>query len=70
LPVTATDAVNVSVSASYNYRVLQVETITDANGNRSSVTFSPTGLVTAVWVRGKPTQNDGDLARPSAKLDY
>ena len=69
-PVTVTDAVNVSVSASYNYRVLQVEAITDANGNQSSVTFSPTGLVTARWVRGKPGQGDGDLVRPSVTLDY
>ena len=70
LPVTITDAVNVSVRASYNYRVLQVEALTDANGNRSSVTFSPIGLVTAVWARGKPNQNDGDLVRPGLTLAY
>jgi len=70
VPIAVTDAADVTVRASYNYRLLQVEEITDANGNRSSVTFSPAGLVAAMWVRGKPSQSDGDLARSSKRIEY
>src|SRR5262249_31948920 len=70
LPVVVTDAVNLSVRASYNYRVLQPESIVDPNGNRSSASFSPIGLVTATWVRGKATGSEGDILRPSAALQY
>src|SRR5262249_58790176 len=46
------------------------ERMSDASGNRCSGTLAQTGLVTSVWVRGKPSQSDGDLARRSVKLDY
>ena len=70
LPVTITDVVNLSVRASYNYRVLQPDEITDGNGNRSSVSFSPAGFVTGVYTRGKAGQNQGDLVHPSVVFDY
>jgi RHS repeat-associated protein len=70
LPILVTNAVNLSVRASYNYRVLQAESITDPNGNRSNVSFSPAGLVTSTWVRGKTAEDVGDLLRPSAVIEY
>ena len=34
--------------------------VTDANGNRSAVTFSPLGFVTATAVMGKEGEQVGD----------
>ena len=70
LPVAVTDGVNLSVRASHNYRVLQPETLIDANGNRSNASYSPIGLVTATWTRGKSTESEGDILRPSVRLEY
>ena len=45
LPVQMTDAVGLTTSVEYDYRVLQPRMVTDANGNRRAVSFSPLGLV-------------------------
>jgi RHS repeat-associated protein len=70
LAVGVVDAANLSVRASHNYRVLQPQELTDANDNRTSVTFSSIGLVTAAYTRGKANQNEGDTAQPSVALEY
>ncbi|WP_152546748.1 SpvB/TcaC N-terminal domain-containing protein [Amycolatopsis orientalis] len=68
LPVRAVDAAGLATVASNDYRVLQPFTVTDVNGNTSSVTFSPAGLVTAHYVRGK--NGEGDRDAPSTRMSY
>lgn len=68
LPLQVTDPKGMTISAEYNLRVLQPRKITDPNGNSSEVAFSPSGLVTATWVKGK--NGEGDDKIPSSKLSY
>ena len=71
LPVQATDAAGLTLSAVYDYRVLQPRLITDANGNRQEVRFSPLGLVTATAVMGKEGEHSGDTPEaPGSRLEY
>jgi RHS repeat-associated protein len=70
LPTAVTNAVGMTTRAVYNYRVLQPQLVTDANGNRARADFSPIGLVASTWAMGKANQNAGDAARPSTVLDY
>ena len=42
--------------------------VTEPNGNYSEVDFSPMGLVTATWVKGK--NSEGDQIAPSSRLEY
>ena len=71
LPVRVTDAVGLTTIARNNYRVLQPRQITDANGNRCAVTFSPLGLVTTTWVVGKAGEPAGDtFEAPGVRLEY
>ena len=71
LPVQVTDAVGLTISAEYDYRVLQPRMVTDANANRRAVTFSPLGLVTATAVMGKAGEPVGDtLEKPGSRLEY
>src|SRR5262245_15669393 len=70
LPVQVTDAVGLTISAENDYRVLQPRMVTDANGNRRAVTFSPLGLVTATVVMGKQGGQPGDtLYAPGSRLE-
>jgi RHS repeat-associated protein len=71
LPLQVTDAVGLTTSAEYDYRVLQPRMVTDANGNRHAVSFSPLGLVTASVVMGKEGELVGDtLEVPGSRLEY
>jgi RHS repeat-associated protein len=71
LPAQVADAAGLTTSAEYDYRVLQPRTITDANGNRRAVAFSPLGLVTAEAVMGKEGERAGDtLEAPGSRLEY
>jgi RHS repeat-associated protein len=66
-----TDAVGLTISAEYDYRVLQPRLVTDVNGNRHAVSFSPLGLVTASAVMGKEGEQLGDtLEAPGSRLEY
>lgn len=69
LPEKVKDPVELETKAKYNYRVLQPERVTDPNGNVTEFKFSPLGLLTETWVKGKGT-NEGDQTRPSTRLDY
>ncbi|MER5430167.1 SpvB/TcaC N-terminal domain-containing protein [Streptomyces sp. NPDC002588] len=68
LPVRAVDPAGLETIAVHDYRVLQPVETTDANGNSAGVAFSPAGLVTAHFVRGK--NGDGDLSAPSTRMSY
>ncbi|MBC7602031.1 MAG: toxin [Ramlibacter sp.] len=54
-----TDALGNTVTAEFDYRVLQPNLVTDPNGNRSAVTFDVLGLVVATAVMGKINEADG-----------
>ncbi|TDD93347.1 SpvB/TcaC N-terminal domain-containing protein [Actinomadura rubrisoli] len=49
-----------TVRAEHDYRVLAARQVTDANGNRSEAAFDCLGLVVAIAVKGKATQDAGD----------
>jgi RHS repeat-associated protein len=68
LPVRAVDAAGLATVAVHDYRVLRPRELTDVNGNTTSATFSPAGLVTAQHVRGK--NGEGDRAAPSLRMTY
>jgi hypothetical protein len=68
LPVQATDAAGLTTQVRYNYRVLQASDITDPNGNITSFNFSPAGLLTAQFVRGR--NGEGDAQHPSSRMEY
>jgi RHS repeat-associated protein len=71
LPVQVKDAANMLTQASYNYRLLQPAVVTDANGNRRAVTYTPNGLVATLAVMGKTTETVGDTAAvPGATYTY
>jgi RHS repeat-associated protein len=57
------DALQNTVSAVHDYRVLQPTLITDPNGNRSAAAFDALGLVVATALMGKkaPAPVEGDL---------
>jgi RHS repeat-associated protein len=66
-----TDAVGLTTSAEYDYRVLQPRMVIDVNGNRRAVSFSPMGLVTAAAAMGKEGELAGDtLEVPGSRLEY
>ncbi|MFJ5304863.1 SpvB/TcaC N-terminal domain-containing protein [Streptomyces sp. NPDC088350] len=68
LPVRVTDPVGLVTEVVNDYRVLQPTAMTDANGNVTSVTYSPIGLVTAQYLRGK--KGEGDRDTPSTRMTY
>src|SRR5262245_8663115 len=68
LPRSTIDAIGLEMSAVYDLRLLQPRAVTDINGNTASATFSPAGLVTAHYVRGK--NGEGDDILPSVRMEY
>jgi RHS repeat-associated protein len=60
LPVQAADALLNTTGAVYDYRVLQPKLITDANDDRTAVSFDLLGLVAGTAVMGKTSENLGD----------
>ena len=60
LVVRTKDAVDNTVHALNDYRVLQPRLITDPNGNRSEVAFDVLGMVVGTAVMGKTTESLGD----------
>lgn len=70
LPETVTDPVKLETAASYNYRVMQPDSVTDPNKNVTEFRFSPIGLLTEIWIKGKQNQNEGDQIRASTQLSY
>ena len=60
LVVKTTDPVGNIAAAASDYRVLQPVLLTDANNNRTAVSFDLLGLVAGTAVMGKTTENVGD----------
>lgn len=63
LPALTINAVGLRTTATYDYRVLSARETTDPNGNTTTVRFSPAGMVTAQFVRGKFGEGDRDVPR-------
>src|SRR5260221_9765807 len=71
LPVTVTNSVSLTTQARYDYRVLQPSVLTDPNGNQTSYTFTPLGLLEKIFVAGKLGENVGDpTTAPSTQFTY
>jgi RHS repeat-associated protein len=68
LPVRTSDAAGLVTVADNDYRVLHPRAVTDVNGNTATVAFSPAGLVTAQYVRGKNSEGDRDA--PGTRITY
>ncbi|MEQ1619806.1 MAG: SpvB/TcaC N-terminal domain-containing protein [Methylococcales bacterium] len=68
LPKQVTDPKGLSIHAEYNLRVLQPNKVIDPNGNSSEVKFSPSGLVTETWIKGK--NGEGDQHEPGSQMFY
>ncbi|MDN3249777.1 MULTISPECIES: SpvB/TcaC N-terminal domain-containing protein [unclassified Streptomyces] len=63
LPAEVTDPVGMTMKARYDYRLLKVRELTDANGTTSSYTYTPLGLLATTRVTGKA--GEGDRQHPS-----
>ncbi len=71
LPETVTDPVGLTITADNNYRVLQPFLVTDPNGNRTQVDFSPLGLPLWIAVMGKEGEPVGDTPEnPGTRFEY
>lgn len=78
LPIRAIDPLGLQTQAKYDYRIFQVNKVTDPNDNISVFDFSPLGLLRATAVIGKGTQGDyksdsgGFYERyePSVQMEY
>lgn len=70
LPILVRDAVGLETKAQYDYRFLQPSQVIDPNGNLTEVEFTPSGLVKALWLRGKNGQAGIDVAEPSVRMEY
>ena len=71
LPVAVTSPAKLTTQTAYDYRVLQPATITDPNGNQTSYTYSPLGLLSQIIVAGRNGQNLGDTpAVPGTRFAY
>jgi len=63
LPVQSKDALNNTVHADIDYRLLQPKLVTDPNNNRSAAAFDELGMVTATALMGKDGKQEGDLLK-------
>ena len=69
LPTEVIDPAGLKTGAKYDYRVLQPEQVTEANGNLTEFSFTPLGLLKETWLKGqKPSE--GDQQRPSVRMEY
>ena len=71
LPVTVTDSAGLSTVSQNDYRVVQPSAMTDPNGNRTVVTFTPLGLPESIAVMGKAGEAIGDTRSvPGTHFEY
>ena len=71
MPVTVTGPTGLMTEAHYDYRVMQPDLVTDANGNRTVFTFTPLGLLATASAMGKEGEAVGDTPEaPGKRLEY
>ncbi len=71
LPLQVTDAIRLTTTAEYDYRVMQPRLVTDPNGNRQQFGFTPLGLLAWIAVMGKENEQRGDTeVVPGTRLFY
>ena len=71
LPVQVKDAAGLITRAENDYRLLRPRMVTDANGNRSVLTYTPLGMPATAAVMGKVTETVGDTeAIPGTTFTY
>ncbi|OQW39773.1 MAG: hypothetical protein A4S08_06030 [Proteobacteria bacterium SG_bin4] len=76
LPVKVTGPTGFTTQAEYDMRVFQPKRVIDPNNNVSEVTYSPSGLMSKTWMRGKrdaspqDPRNSGDREIPSLVMEY
>ncbi len=68
LPVSVTDPAGLATTAAYDYSVMKPQQVTGPNGNSTSFTFTPLGLLAATYVTGKA--REGDQQEPSIRREY
>ncbi len=68
-PTQITDPAGLVTTAEYDFHFLQPKKLTDPNGNISSVVFTPLGLLSQRYVKGK-TAAEGDQTAPSEQYSY
>jgi hypothetical protein len=63
-----TDPAQLITQATYDYRVLQPQQVTDPNNNLSLFTFTPLGLLKETFIRGQ--SGEGDQEQSSVRMAY
>jgi hypothetical protein len=69
LPEKVTDPATLTTTAKYNYRVMQPEVATDANGNQTHYRYHPIGLPHKVWLESNDGQG-GTEYKPELEYHY
>ena len=62
LPSDITNPAGLTTHADYDYRVLKPSQITDTNGNRTAIGYTPLGLPAWIARLGKDGRSEGDTA--------
>lgn len=70
LPERVTGPTGLDTRADFDLRTLRPHTVTDSNRNETHVRYSPSGLVLAVFVRGKHGADEGDKNEPGTRMEY
>jgi RHS repeat-associated protein len=73
LPLEVSAPADMVTAAEYDYRVMQAKQVTDPNGNRVQLAFTPLGFVNKTAVMGKVTdfpQHGDTLEYPGTLLEY
>jgi YD repeat-containing protein len=66
-----TDPVGLVTEATYDYRLFKPQLITDANGNRTAIGYTPLGLLAQIANLGRATVSEGDTEeQPGLRFDY
>lgn len=68
-PIEITDPADLVTAVEHEIHFLQPKKITDSNGNATSATFTPLGLVKERFAKGKTT-SEGDQTAPSESFVY
>jgi len=67
LPTRVRDAAGMETTADYNYRILQPARMTDPNGTRTQMVYSPIGLPLKQFVRGTDAEGNETLGGTEEK---